>query len=76
MTKFFCIVLPLLLIASCSTQVSEPIDRNVDIKVVTETKLETWPSFYKNQDANGLADFLHPDFIFILNDGGRSSYQE
>lgn len=68
-------VLPILLVASCGAPVSKLADRNADIAALTKAKLETWPSYYKNQDADGLADFLHPEFVFIQGDGGRSHYE-
>jgi len=76
MTELIKIILAVLFVTACSGSVSKPVERNTDIAALTVTKLETWPSFYKNQDADGLADFLHPDFVFILNDGGRSTYTD
>ena len=32
-------------------------------------KLSTWPSFYHNQDAAGLAGFLTDDFVQVGSDG-------
>lgn len=34
-----------------------------------DIKLKTWPSYYRSQDAKGLAEFLHEDFRIIGADG-------
>ncbi len=43
---------------------------------LTEIKIKEWPSYYKNQDADGLAAFLSKDFVFITDDGSRSNYEQ
>ena len=55
---------------------ADDLDRAADVDALRVLKLETWPSFYKNQDHEGLAEFLAEDFVFILNDGSRSTYLE
>lgn len=75
MTKLITTLLLMLLISACNDSVLKSVDRHADIAALTKAKLESWPSFYKNQDADGLAEFLHPDFVFILNDGERSTYK-
>ena len=39
-------------------------------------KIDEWPSYYKTQDADGLAAFLSKDFVFITDDGSRSDYAQ
>lgn len=40
--------------------------------VLRDIKLKTWPSFYRNQDVKGLAEFLHEDFHVVGADGSVS----
>lgn len=44
-------------------------DRDADIKALTEAKVQTWRALYRNNDAEGLANFLNDDFVFIPGDG-------
>lgn len=37
--------------------------------VLRDIKLKTWPGFYRQQDAKGLAEFLHEDFRIVGADG-------
>lgn len=39
-------------------------------------KLEQWPRYYRESDAQGLADFLAPGFISIAADGSVGSREE
>jgi len=72
-------VLLSILLTACGAQwevQNPPIDRAQDIETLREVKLVQWPAFYKNNDADGLANFLHEDFVFIQNDGSLSTYAE
>ena len=61
--------------AGVHTAAAAPSDKNT-LAVLTEIKINEWPSYYKNQDADGLAAFLSEDFVFITDNGSRSSYQQ
>lgn len=78
MLKSFRLIFFAALFTACAMPSSptEQEDKPADIAALTKAKIELWPSFYKNQDAEGLANFLHPDFIFITDTGSRSSYTE
>ena len=62
-------------LSACASNQGAP-DRPALIERLTDIKLNEWPSYYKNQDADGLAEFLSPDFVFITNSGERSTYDE
>ena len=46
-------------------------DRAADIAALTEAKLNAWPRYYREQDADGLATFLADDFVALSDDGAR-----
>ena len=48
---------------------SRSADRGHDEASLTRIKTETWPGFYRRQDADGLAGFLAPPFVNIAPDG-------
>jgi len=50
-----------------------PLDKDLAI-VLRDIKINEWPSYYRTQDADGLANFLSRDFVFITDDGSRSNY--
>jgi len=75
MFRLFPALLISLSLLACSENNAPP-DQASDEATLSRIKLEDWPGYYKNQDADGLAAFLHPDFVFITDDGSRSTYQD
>ena len=48
-------------------------DRAEDEAALTLIKTQTWPGFYRGQDADGLGAFLDPAFVNIGPDGSVST---
>ena len=48
-------------------------DRAEDEAALTLIKTQTWPGFYRGQDADGLGAFLDPAFVNIGQDGSVST---
>ncbi len=51
-------------------------DHAVDEAVITLIKTETWPDFYRKQDADGLSSFLDEAFVNIAPDGSVTPRNE
>lgn len=58
------------------TQAPNTPDRDADIKAITEAKVQTWRALYRNNDAEGLANFLNDDFVFIPGDGNAQTKKD
>lgn len=56
------------ILMACTSETTPP-DREADIKALTTAKVEKWRALYRNHDAEGLANFLNDDFIFITGTG-------
>ena len=50
--------------------------RAADEAQLTRIKTETWPGFYRSQDADGLAAFLAEGFVNVAPDGAIASRAE
>lgn len=50
--------------------------RDQDEAWLRHIKMETWPTFYRTQDAKGLAAFLDPVFVNVGPDGSLSTRAE
>lgn len=75
--KRFSLFLSVLMLsyAGVHTAAATPSDEDT-LATLTEIKIDVWPGYYKNQDADGLAAFLSKDFVFITDDGTRSNYEQ
>ncbi|WP_425409173.1 nuclear transport factor 2 family protein [Hyphococcus sp.] len=51
-------------------------DRKADEAALSTIKLETWPEFFRTQDADGLGAFLDPAFVIIGPDGALTTRSE
>jgi len=60
----------LLLLATASP------DRAVDVAALREAKLTAWPSFYRSNDADGLAGILADGFVALSDDGSSETKTE
>jgi len=65
------LILAGIILAGCSNPDIESFsDRDADIAALTKIKLEDWPRYYRENDADGLADFLSDEFV-VISDTGR-----
>jgi len=60
---------PLFLVLAVLTGTALASDRAADEAALSRIKTELWPSFYKDQDADGLAGLLDEAFVNIAPDG-------
>ncbi len=73
--KSICLLsISVVVIASCATAQNVAPSSVDAVMALTDIKITEWPSYYKNQDADGLSEFLSPDFVFITDTGDRSDY--
>lgn len=47
-----------------------------DIAALREAKLEAWPRYYRENDADGLNDFLAKGFVALSDDGGIETREQ
>jgi len=76
MSRLITVFLLFFLLTGCGAKDASLVDRAKDIETLRDIKLVQWPAYYKNNDADGLSNFLHEDFVFIMNDGSISTYAE
>lgn len=67
-------ILGLFCLSACAAMAPVSASQDDVVATLTEIKINEWPSYYKRQDADGLANFLSRDFVFITDDGSRSDY--
>ena len=76
MKRFF-LSIPVLFLANTGVHTAAAAPGSEDaLSTLAEIKISEWPSYYKNQDADGLAAFLSEDFVFITDSGNQSNYQQ
>lgn len=64
------------LLSACNAPQSQNPNRETDIQALTYAKVEAWRALYRKGDAEGLANFLNDDFIFIPGDGEAITKQD
>ena len=64
------------LFMSVATICAMPVDREADEEKIATIKSEVWPSLYRNQDVEGLGEFLAPSFVNLGPDGSAESREQ
>ena len=63
----------MILFAILAAAIAQPADRAADIAALRAAKLQSWPGFYRENDADGLANFLADGFIALSDDGSTET---
>ena len=62
-----------LVLAFASAAAPAAPSRAADVTALREAKLNSWPGFCRNNDADGLAAFLADGFVALSDDGGTET---
>jgi ketosteroid isomerase-like protein len=82
MRKNLATLLPILALAACAPEgptanaQDRESSRAADIETLRQIKLEQWPGYYREQDWQGLQDFLTEDFVLVAPDGSAENREQ